>query len=116
MEILSIRHKALRRLYLEGKAKGLIEPQRLADMLTFIRAAANLDELATPPNYGFHALTGAHKGSFAMTVTRNWRLIFTKVDEQTIADLDCWRIITDELGNAPIAIRSSRTLDAANLP
>ncbi|MEN3972902.1 hypothetical protein WJS89_09505 [Sphingomicrobium sp. XHP0235] len=40
----------------------------------------------------FHALTGDRAGDYAMTVTKNWRLTFTKVAEQTIADLhleDC---------------------------
>jgi proteic killer suppression protein len=88
MEVASIRHKALRALFLNGSTKGLIEPQRLRDMLTFIRLAANFERLVEPPNYGFHPLTGDRNGRFAMTVTRNWRLTFTKVDEQTIADLD----------------------------
>ena len=88
MEIESIRHKALRRLYLEGQTKGLIEPRRLVDMFTFIAAARSFEQLEQPPNFGFHALTGDRKGAFAMTVTRNWRLTFTKVNDQTIADLD----------------------------
>ena len=44
--------------------------------------------LATPPNFGFHALTGDRKGTYAMTLTKNWRMTFTKVDDQTIGDLD----------------------------
>jgi len=40
------------------------------------------------PSFDFHSLTGGRAGTFAMTVTRNWRLTFTKVDEPTIADLD----------------------------
>jgi toxin HigB-1 len=88
MEIASIRHKALRRLLLEGQGKGLIEPQRLLDMATFIAVAADFEGLAVPPNYGFHALTGNRKGAYAMTVTRNWRLIFVKQDNRTVAELD----------------------------
>ena len=88
MRIDSIRHKALRRFYLEGQTKGVIEPVRLADMLTFIVAAPDFERLAQPPNFGFHALTGGRKGDFSMTVTRNWRLTFTQVDDGTIAGLD----------------------------
>lgn len=88
MEIESIRHKALRRLYVDGVTKGVIEPQRLIDMLSFITAVPDFERLAEPPNFGFHPLTGDRKGSFAMTVTRNWRLTFVKIDEQTIAELD----------------------------
>lgn len=57
-------------------------------MIAFTASAATFDDLATPPNFGFHALKGDRAGRFAMTVTRNHRLTFSKVDEQTIADLD----------------------------
>lgn len=88
MEIESIRHKALRRFVETGRPKGVIEPLRLADMLGLLRFAASIDELGAPPNFGFHPRTGDRKGSYAMMVTKNWRLTFTKVDERTIADLD----------------------------
>lgn len=88
MEIESIRHKALRRFVETGKPKGVIEPVRLARVLEFLDMAGSFDELFDPPNFGFHPLTGNRDGSFALTVTRNWRLTFTKVDEHTIADLD----------------------------
>jgi proteic killer suppression protein len=88
MDIESVRHKRLRRFLETGNAKGVIEPDRIADMIAFIDAAESLDELAIPPNFGFHALKGDRKGAFAMTVTKNWRLTFVKVDEATIGDLD----------------------------
>jgi proteic killer suppression protein len=88
MEIESFRHKALRRLFLEGNGKGLVEAERLIDMLAFIVAAGNFERLTEPPNFGFHALTGNRKGTFAMTVTRNWRLTFVRIDDRTIASLD----------------------------
>ena len=88
MKIETIKHKALRRLFLEGQTKGVVEPNRIVDMLAFIMAAADFDRLAEPPNFGFHALTGDRKGAFAMTVTRNWRLTFNRIDASTIADLN----------------------------
>lgn len=88
MEIESIRDKKLRRFVETGNAKGVMEADRIRNMIAFIVAAASVDELSIPPNFGFHALTGDRAGSFALTVTRNWRLTFAKVDEQTIADLD----------------------------
>lgn len=88
MEIESIRHKALRKLVEKGSVKGVIEADRVIDMIAFIVAAASLEELAVPPNFGFHPLTGDRKGSYVMTVTKNWRLTFTAVDDTTIADLD----------------------------
>ena len=88
MEIKSIQNKALRRLVEDGKTKGLIEPERLIDMIVYIDAASSFEELSIPPNFGFHALKGDRKGDFAMTVTKNWRLTFSKIDSQTIGDLN----------------------------
>jgi toxin HigB-1 len=90
MEIDSIRHKALLRYFTTGNAKGLDSKQldRLRKMLAFITAAGAFEELSIPPNYGLHPLTGNRTGDWAMTVTRNWRLTFSKVDEQTITNLD----------------------------
>lgn len=88
MEIESIDDKALRKFVETGRSKGVIEPERIRNMIALIVTAKSFDDLAVPPNFGFHALTGNRAGTFAMTVTKNWRLTFTKVDEQTIADLD----------------------------
>ncbi len=88
MEIESIRHKALRKFVETGNAKGVIEPARLARILEFLVKVRLFDECYVPPNFGFHHLTGDRAGELAVTVTRNWRLTFTRVDEQTIADLD----------------------------
>jgi len=87
MLIESIRHKALRRLATKGDRR-IMEADRLVDMLAFIDAATQFDDLSTPPNFGLHPLTGDRAGSFAMTVTKNWRMTFVKIDDQTIADLD----------------------------
>ena len=88
VEIESISHKKLRKFVETGKVQGLIEPERLRDMIAFILGADVFDALASPPNFGFHALKGDRSGNFAMTVTRNWRLTFMKVDAQTIGKLD----------------------------
>ena len=88
MEIARIRHKALRRFTETGFAKGLIEPIRLARMLSYIAMVRSIEEFTVPPNFGFHALSGDRAGSYAMTITRNWRLTFTLVDEQTVGELD----------------------------
>lgn len=90
MEIESIRHKALRRFVETGKPKGLPGDlvDRLFRMIAFIIDAETLDELSTPPNYGLHPLTGDRAGSWAMTVTRNWRLTFSIDEQGAIANLD----------------------------
>ncbi|WP_375291010.1 type II toxin-antitoxin system RelE/ParE family toxin [Qipengyuania sp.] len=86
MEIESIRHKGLKRLATKGDTR-VMEAQRLTDMLAFIAAADTIEDLQTPPNFGFHALKGDRKGTVAMTVTKNWRLTFS-VSNDIVFDLD----------------------------
>ena len=89
MDIERIAHKGLRRFFETGNAKGLVgDAARIRKMLAFIDAAGSFDELAVPPNYGLHELVGDKAGRWAMTVTKNWRLTFIKIDETTIADLN----------------------------
>jgi toxin HigB-1 len=89
MDIDSISHKGLKRFFEAGNPKGLVgDAARIRKMLVFIDAAGSFDELAVPPNYGLHELVGDKAGRWAMTVTKNWRLTFIKIDETTIADLD----------------------------
>ena len=90
MEIESINHKALKRFVETGKPKGLPGDlvDRLFKMINFIIDAETLDELSTPPNYGLHPLTGDRAGTWAMTVTRNWRMTFSLNEQDAIADLD----------------------------
>lgn len=89
MDIERIVHKGLRRFFETGNAKGLVgDAPRIRKMLAFINAAGSFDELAVPPNYGLHKLVGDKAGRWAMTVTKNWRLTFIKIDETTIADMN----------------------------
>ncbi|MCP1242720.1 type II toxin-antitoxin system RelE/ParE family toxin [Acetobacter lambici] len=89
MQIESIIHKGLKRFFETGNAKGLVgDASRLRKMLAYINAAGSADELAIPPNYGLHALSGDRAGTWAMTVTRNWRLTFRLNDAGAIEDMN----------------------------
>lgn len=90
MEIESVSHKALRQFIETGKARGLPGDlvERLFKMVNLLIDAGGEDELQTPPNYGFHELKGDRRGTFAMTVTRNWRLTFRVSERGGIVDLD----------------------------
>ena len=89
MDIDSISHKGLARFFEMGNAKGLVgDRNRIRKMLAFINAAGSFDELSVPPNYGLNELVGDMAGRWAMTVTKNWRLTFIKIDDMTIADLN----------------------------
>ncbi len=89
MDIEAIRHKGLKRFFETGNAGGIVgDAARLRKMLVFIDAAASFEELAAPPNFGLHALTGDRKGSWAMTVTKNWRLTFRINEAGALIDMD----------------------------
>jgi len=57
-------------------------------MVAFLTAAAGIDELKVPPNFGFHILTGDRAGTCAMTLTKNWRLTFTVTKDGAVTDMD----------------------------
>lgn len=89
MEVANIDHKSLRRFFETGNAKGLVgDTGRLRKMLAFIDAAADLEELGIPPNYGLHQLTGDRKGTWSMTVTKNWRLTFRINEDGALIDMN----------------------------
>jgi toxin HigB-1 len=89
VEIESIRHKGLRRFFEAGNAKGLVgDAGRLRKMLAFIDASESFDELMLPPNFGLHELVGDRKGTWSMTVTRNWRMTFALNDDGALIDME----------------------------
>ncbi|PJO48106.1 type II toxin-antitoxin system RelE/ParE family toxin [Brucella pituitosa] len=90
MEIENVRHRALRKFIETGKPKGLPGDliDRLFKMVNYIIDAASIDELEIPPNYGLHQLVSDRAGTFAMTVSRNWRMTFALNDDGAIIDLD----------------------------
>ena len=89
MDIESIQHKGLRRFFESGVTKGLVgDVERLRRMLAYIDAAESIDELAIPPNFGLHELGGDRKGTWGMTVTRNWRLTFRLNAAGALTDLN----------------------------
>lgn len=90
MRIENIRHKALRRFAEAGSSKGLPSEsvERLRNMLAYLFAVAAAEELFVPPNFGAHRLTGDRAGTWALTVTRNWRLTFRINEAGAIEDMD----------------------------
>jgi proteic killer suppression protein len=83
VQIESIRHKALRRFAEAGAARGLPSGSvdRLRNMLAYLSAIEGEEELPVPPNYGAHR-------SWALTVTRNWRMTFRINEAGAIEDMD----------------------------
>jgi toxin HigB-1 len=89
--ILHFRHKGLRQLHEDESAKGI--PSAMADklrkLLFALETAERLEQLGRFPRWKLHPLKGDRKGSWSLTVTGNWRLVF-RYDEQmnTASDID----------------------------
>jgi proteic killer suppression protein len=82
--IAHFRHKGLRHLHEDGSAKGV--PSAMADklrkLLFALETAETLEQLERFPGWRLHPLKGELKGSWSLTVTGNWRLVF-RYDEPT---------------------------------
>ena len=83
-----IRHKGLKRFYESGDTRG-INVQNAAWLRILLTA---LDAAASPagmnnPGFKLHSLKGDRKGQWAVSVSGNWRLVFT-FDGEDATDLD----------------------------
>jgi proteic killer suppression protein len=63
--------------------------EKVRNILTFLQENEDAQELRDVPSWNTHQLTGDRKGSWSLTVTRNWRITF-RIDqtEGEILDLD----------------------------
>lgn len=78
MKIRSIVHKGLKRLFIEGNQKGVPAQavSKLNNMLGYLQDMESLDELEALPMWNAHLMKGDRKGTWSLSVTRNWRLTF----------------------------------------
>ena len=91
MKIRNFAHKGLKRLYLEGSAKG-VPPDtvdKIRKMLAYLDDMEDPEELRMLAAWKVHTLTGNRKGTWSLSVTRNRRLTF-RIDlaEHEICDLN----------------------------
>ncbi|MGA7381115.1 MAG: type II toxin-antitoxin system RelE/ParE family toxin [Terriglobales bacterium] len=89
--LVHFRHKGLRRLHEDGSAKGV--PPAMADklrkLLFALETAVTLEQLGRFPGWRLHPLKGDRKGSWSLTVTGNWRLVFYYDEQMNCAkDID----------------------------
>ena len=71
------RHRGLKRLF-EDADRSRIRPDlvdKVERILARLDAAASATEMDVP-GFGLHRLSGELKGFWAVTVSRNWRVIF----------------------------------------
>jgi toxin HigB-1 len=91
MHLVHFRHKGLRQLYEDGTSKAV--PPAMADklrkLLFALETAELLEQLGRFPGWKLHPLKADLKGSWSLTVTGNWRLIF-RYDERsnTVSEID----------------------------
>jgi toxin HigB-1 len=85
----NFRHKGLEQLFSEDSAKSVpaAAADKLRKMLTFLQDMQNEAEMPAVPVWKAHALKGDRKGSWSLSVTRNWRLTF-RIHGNEICDVD----------------------------
>ena len=91
MKSRNVLHRGLRRSIARDDASGLPPAvvERVRAIVTFLQEMEDPGELRDVPGWRVHRLAGALRGTWRLTVTRNWRLTF-RIDrtEQEIVDLD----------------------------
>ena len=75
--ISTFKHKGLDLFFTKGSYKGVpaqhgARMERMLDRLDSAREAKDMDV----PGFKFHALKGDRKGTFAVSVSGNWRIVF----------------------------------------
>ncbi|BBO19702.1 MAG: type II toxin-antitoxin system RelE/ParE family toxin [Burkholderiales bacterium] len=86
--IRTFRHRGLERFFCKGDHRGILarSEARIERMLDRLDAAARPEDMNLP-GYRFHRLTGERKGTFAVSVTGNWRITF-RFDGEDAVDVD----------------------------
>ena len=91
MKIRNVLHKGLRRFIEDDDSSGLpaaVVP-KIRRIVSFLQDMGQEDELRSVPSWKAHQLTGDRKGTWSLSVTRNWRITFRiEQTEVEIVDLD----------------------------
>jgi proteic killer suppression protein len=84
----SFRHKGLRQLHEDDRAKGVDPSQvrKLKQILLVLQAAQQIEALNLP-TFRLHQLSGDLKGFWSITVRANWRVVFRFEDGKAL-DID----------------------------
>jgi toxin HigB-1 len=91
MRIRNVLHKGLRRLIEEDNPSGVSADlaDKLRRMVAFLQDMTDEGQLHEVPSWKAHVLTGTRRGTWSLSVSRNWRLTF-RIDKADIeiTDLD----------------------------
>lgn len=88
--IRAFRHRGLERFFTKGDHRGIPAQfaSRLERMLDRLDAATKPEDMSLP-GYKFHPLKGERKGTYAVSVSGNWRLTFEfDGEDATVVDLE----------------------------
>ncbi len=86
--IRSFKHRGLERFFKKGDHRGIIAKTeaRAERMLDRLDTIVKPDDMNIP-GYKFHQLTGSRKGTYAVTLTGNWRITF-RFDGKDVIDVN----------------------------
>jgi len=90
MKIRNVIHRGLRRFIERNDASGLAPPtvEKVRNIVTFLQDMDDAQELRDVMSWKAHQLTGDRKGTWSLSVTRNWRITFgVDKPEKEIFDL-----------------------------
>ena len=89
MKIRNVIHKGLRRFIETDDVSGLqpVVIEKVRRIVTFLQDMESEDELRTLVSWKAHLLTGDRKGTWSLSVTKNWRLTFW-IDKAEIEIID----------------------------
>jgi proteic killer suppression protein len=83
--IRNFRHKGLRQFFTMGDRRGIgaAQADRLRRILDRLDAAARPEDMNLP-GFRYHGLAGPRKGTYAVSVSGNWRITFGFEDGDSI--------------------------------
>jgi len=89
--IRNVPHRALKRFIERNDPSGLSPAvvEKVRNIITFLMEMEDVLELRDVPGWKPHQLAGDRKGTWSLTVTRNWRITFgVDQDKKEIFDLN----------------------------
>jgi proteic killer suppression protein len=96
MRIRNVLHKGLRRFIEDDDKSGIraAVAEKLRRMISFLQDMEKETELKTVSGWKAHRLTGDRKGTWSLSVTKNWRLTFGSTRPKSRLSILITRTIT----------------------
>jgi proteic killer suppression protein len=79
MRIRNVRHRGLKRFIERDDPSGLAPAvvEKIRNIVSFLQEMQDVQELSDVPSWKAYQLTGDRKGTWSLSVTRNWRITFS---------------------------------------